>query len=244
MKTVLRIEHISKQFRGLQAVKDFNAKIYQGEIVGLIGPNGAGKTTVFNIVSGFLPQDEGRVFWFDRQLDGLKPNSRAKNGLVRTFQHTHVFRNLTVYQNILIGTHLKTRDSDIHKQCKSIIEKLGLVPVQDLVARELPYGYSRKLNIGVALAADPTLLLLDEPAAGLNTSETMVFREILKRLCNDGLTMWVIEHNMSFVMGICNRIIVLSAGQIIAEGTPDEIRKNHEVQAAYLGIFKEGDSDA
>ncbi len=235
MSPLLAVEAIGKRFRGVHAVQGFSARIEPGEIVGLIGPNGAGKTTVFNIVSGFIRQDEGDVVWRGGSLGRMAPSARAALGLVRTFQHTRVFPTLTVLENAIAGTHRLARGTDRRRHAEAILETLGLRPLRDLRAKELPYGHAKVLSLGIALASDPALLLLDEPAAGLNTYETDTLRAILQRIHRRDLTLWVIEHNMSFVMNLCERILVLSAGRVIAEGPPEVIRVDPLVQEAYLG---------
>jgi branched-chain amino acid transport system ATP-binding protein len=235
MTALLSVESVNKRFRGVAAVQDFSARINIGETVGLIGPNGAGKTSVFNIVSGFIPQDEGRVMWKGTAFGGHSPSARADLGLVRTFQHTRVFPTLSVFENVLAGTHRLGRRSATQARCEQLLDSLGLLEQRNTPAKELPYGHAKVLSLGIALAADPTLLLMDEPAAGLNTHETEKLRAILQRVRRPDLTLWVIEHNMAFVMSLCQRILVMSAGRLIAEGTPDEVRLNPAVQEAYLG---------
>lgn len=210
-------------------------RIDSGETVGLIGPNGAGKTSVFNIVSGFVPQDEGEVLWQGSSLGRSSPSTRAAHGLVRTFQHTRVFPTLTVLENMLSGTHRLRRQRDARVTCQRLLDNLGLASQRDTLAKELPYGHAKILSLGIALAADPALLLLDEPAAGFNTHEAENLRVILQRVRKPNLAIWVIEHNMAFVMSLCERILVMSAGRLIAEGTPEEVRMNSAVQEAYLG---------
>lgn len=235
MTTLLAVASVNKRFRGVYAVQEFSTRIKAGETVGLIGPNGAGKTTVFNIVSGFIPQDDGEVLWQGSSLGHTSPSARAAFGLVRTFQHTRVFPTLTVLENVLSGTHRLGRQRDARQHCEQLLERLGLASQHDTPAKELPYGHAKILSLGIALAADPTMLLLDEPAAGLNTHETDNLRTILQRVRRPDLTIWVIEHNMAFVMSLCERILVMSAGRLIAEGVPEEVRLNPAVQEAYLG---------
>jgi branched-chain amino acid transport system ATP-binding protein len=244
MTTLLAVESVRKRFRGVYAVQEFSARLGVGEAVGLIGPNGAGKTTVFNIVSGFIAQDGGDVMWQGVSLAHSSPSARANRGLVRTFQHTRVFPTLTVLDNVMSGTHRLGRHRDAREHCEQLLDRLGLTALRDTPAKELPYGHAKVLSLGIALAANPSLLLLDEPAAGLNTHETDNLREILERVRRPDLTMWVIEHNMAFVMSLCQRILVLSAGRLIAEGTPDEVRLNRAVQEAYLGAAEHGAAGA
>jgi branched-chain amino acid transport system ATP-binding protein len=231
----LEVRNVTKRFGNLQAVSEFSATIYGGEIVGLIGPNGAGKTTAFNIVSGFIRQDQGEVLWRGKSLGAMAPSGRAQLGLVRTFQHTRVFPNLTVFQNVLIGTHRLRSMRQKTQSCTALLETLGLDGIKDLPAKQLPYGSAKILSLGIALAAEPAILLLDEPAAGLNTYETEGLANMLRRIRRPELAIWIIEHNMSFVMSLCERILVLSAGRLIAHGTPEEVGRSPEVQEAYLG---------
>jgi ABC-type branched-subunit amino acid transport system ATPase component len=232
---LLAVEGIQKHFRGVAAVSEFAETIEAGEITGLIGSNGAGKTTAFNVISGFLPADAGVIRWRGERIEGMPAHRRAQLGIVRTFQHTRVLGELTVLDNLRVGSHrrkLKRSDRMAHVE---VLERLHLTDIGDVMAGELPYGLAKLVNLGIALAAAPALLMLDEPAAGLNSYETESLRAILEDLKRDGMTIWVIEHNMRFVMGMCDRITAMSEGRVIASGTPDEIKRNKAVQDSYLG---------
>lgn len=232
---ILDVRGLSKSFGALQAVRDFSARIEGGRITGLIGPNGAGKTTAFNMVSGFVAPDVGDILWRGQSINALAASARAQLGMVRTFQHTRVFSALTVFDNLLVGTHRLRGSEDARGHCASLLDVLGLASLRDIPAKQLPYGLAKVLSIGIALAAKPAVLLLDEPAAGLNTHETDALAATLRRIVRPDLAIWVIEHNMAFVMSLCETITVLSAGRLIAHGRPEEIRQNAQVQEAYLG---------
>ncbi|MBI3893984.1 MAG: ABC transporter ATP-binding protein [Candidatus Wallbacteria bacterium] len=249
---LLEAENVSKVFGGLTAVKDFTLSMEPGEMVGLIGPNGAGKTTVFNLLTGFIPPTTGKIVLNDKNVTGFKAYQVAQQGMVRTFQNIRMFSNLTVLDNLKTAQHFRTgygigaavmrlptyysEEKRIHAECMQLLERLELDQVAGEIAGSLPYGYQKRLEIARALSVRPKLLLLDEPAAGLNPTET---RELLGRLTNIRkefkLAMLLIEHDMKFVMGICERILVLVYGETIAQGLPEEIRKNPQVLEAYLG---------
>jgi branched-chain amino acid transport system ATP-binding protein len=239
MAPLLEVVALSKRYGNVQAVQDFALTIDRGEIVGLIGPNGAGKTTVFNLISGFSHPDQGNILWHGTSIFNLSASSRAQAGLVRTFQHTRVLPTLTVFHNVLAGTHRLGKQANLQRRCEGLLERLGLRHLRDVRASDLPYGHAKLLSIGIALASEPDLLLLDEPAAGLNTQETEHLESILRQIRRPDLSLCVIEHNMPFIFGLCSRILVVNAGRLIAEGTPDEIRENAQVQDAYLGRTEE-----
>jgi branched-chain amino acid transport system ATP-binding protein len=244
---LLEIESLHKSFGGLAAVQNLSFQVKQGEIRGLIGPNGAGKTTTFNLISGFYRPSAGKIVYRGKNISGLEMNQIARRGLVRTFQGTTLFHELSVLDNVLIGLHLKVEASwftrafgparvkeDIAK-ASEILESMGLLDRADDLAKNLPHGHQRALGICVALAAEPTLLMLDEPFAGMNAEETRQMMEHLRRLQDSGITILLVEHDMQAVMGLCNYITVLSFGKLLAEGVPEEIRSNKDVIEAYLG---------
>ncbi len=225
--------------------------IDQGEIVSLIGPNGAGKTTLFNVIAGMYPPASGTVFYKDRKITDLSTPAIADLGVIRTFQITSLFPGISALENLVIGRHRKlcarllpvlfntrgtrAEERENRERCVEILQMLGLDKAMHEPAGALPYGDQRLLELGIALAAGPELLLLDEPAAGLNETETNELMQLIKRLRESGITIFLVEHDMNLVMNISDRIIVLSNGSKIAEGLPDTIRANQEVVSAYLG---------
>ena len=249
--SVLKVEKVTQRFGGLTALSDINIEVNKGEIVGIIGPNGAGKTTLFNVVTGIYAPTEGKVFLDDEEITGKKPYEIARAGFARTFQNLRLFGRLSVEDNIIAGMniHLKYSlfDSLLNTRRKRRIEKEArekaeeLLKLMDLThyryeyAKSLPYGCQRRLEIARALATDPKLLLLDEPAAGMNEKETEELAEIVKKLQDMGQTILLIEHDMKFVMKRCERIYVLNYGKMICHGTPDVVSRNHDVIKAYLG---------
>lgn len=247
-----RVERAVMQFGGLTAVNNFSINLQQGELVGLIGPNGAGKTTVFNIITGAISPTAGRVIWRSEDITALPAHLIAAKGIARTFQNIRLFTDMTVMENVLVSFHHKLRssfwsamlglpsyyreDAQIREEAMQFLYELGLAHLVDEKAGALPYGKQRRLEIARALATKPKLLLLDEPAAGMNPLETMELADLIQQLRHKyGLTIFLIEHDMRFVMSICERIKVLDYGITIAEGTPAEIQKNPQVIKAYLG---------
>jgi len=230
---LLEIENITKRFGGLVAIDNVSFNIKKNEIVGLIGPNGAGKTTLLSIITGFLKPTSGKIFWEGKNITGYPPYLLAKLGLIRTFQNTSVFSNLTVFQNIEIATHInKKKEDTVYK----ILKELELERYSEALAKSLPYGIQRRLEIAIALAANPKMLLLDEPAAGMTPEETYQLINILRNIkSNREIGLIIIDHNMKFVANICKRIIVLHQGRKIAEGKPEEILNKEEVIEVYLG---------
>jgi len=254
---ILEIDRLSMIFGGLRAIDDVSLHIREGEICALIGPNGAGKTTIFNCITGVYRPTEGRVTirrgsGQREAIQGLKPNVINRKGLARTFQNIRLFGNMTVLENVMIGRHnaLKagviraitrdaaTRDEEerLIDDCRRILVKMRLDPFINETARNLPYGAQRRLEIARALATDPFLLLLDEPVAGMNPHETKELEETINLIRDEEkVTILLIEHDMSLVMNVSERIYVLDYGRLIAEGSPDEIKGNPEVIKAYLG---------
>jgi branched-chain amino acid transport system ATP-binding protein len=223
----------------------------EGEVVGLIGPNGAGKTTAFNVITGFLQPTRGEIRYRGRRLNGLQPHEIAEVGLVRTFQKTSVFGTNTVFDNILIGLHRRGRATTwqtllglpgvraeqrrLEGEAREILDFVGIGQRTKELGGALPYGEQRLLEVAVALAARPSLLLLDEPVSGMNPSETSSFMRLLDKIRARGITVLLVEHDMRMVMGVSDRVVVLNHGKIIAEGPPGEIQENPEVIRAYLG---------
>ena len=252
MSELLRTENVSEVFGGLKAVTDFNIHLDRGELVGLIGPNGAGKTTAFNMLTGVYQPTTGSITFEGKSIVGLKPYQVTQRGIARTFQNIRLFSELTVLENVKIAFHYHVKygilesvfrigryfkeEEAIEQEAHRLLKIFHLDDKAYEVAKNLPYGAQRRLEIARALAAKPKLLLLDEPAAGMNPQETKELMDMIRWIRKEfGLTILLIEHDMSLVMGICERIYVLEYGEIIAQGTPDEIKKNPEVIRAYLG---------
>jgi branched-chain amino acid transport system ATP-binding protein len=248
---LLDVRNLTVRFGGLVAVNDLSFQMGEGEILGLIGPNGAGKTTCFNLMTGFLRADHGEVLFQDENLCRLPPNLIARRGLVRTFQKQSLFPRLTVLDNVICGQQayrrarvwpalLGTRDQRselavMNVRATEILEFLGMTAVQTARASELAYGDQRKLAIGIALAARPKLLMLDEPAAGMNPGESAHLRALIRRVRETGVTVLLVEHDMNLVMTLCDSLVVLDSGRKIAEGKPEQIRRDPEVIRVYLG---------
>ncbi|MGV8075213.1 MAG: ABC transporter ATP-binding protein [Syntrophobacteraceae bacterium] len=247
-----KVENLVMQFGGLTAVSDFSITLHSGELVGLIGPNGAGKTTVFNMITGFLTPTLGRVDWLTENVTRLPAHEITARGIARTFQNIRLFTDMTVLENVMVSFHHKRKshfwdtmlclpscwreEARVREESMECLRELGLAELASEKAGALPYGQQRKLEIARALALRPKLLLLDEPAAGMNPLETMELADIVSELrWRHELAVILIEHDMKFVMRLCERIVVLDYGVTIAEGTPEEIRENPEVIKAYLG---------
>ena len=238
---MLQIEGLAKAFGGLVAVKDVSFYLKDGEILGLIGPNGAGKTTVYNLITGLLPLDKGRILLKGDDISGLPAHVIVRKGIARTFQGVRIFDNLTLEENLEIARHLRSKKSSSHKRggedevVTSTAEFLGLSASKNELARSLRLIDQTLLGIGMALCTELKVLLLDEPSAGLNPSEVNMIMSIVEQIRKREIPVLLIEHNMKAVMGICDRIIVLDHGEKIAEGTPLEISNNKRVIEAYLG---------
>ncbi len=249
---VLEISKLNKTFGGLRAVKEFDMTINEGELVGLIGPNGAGKTTVFNLITGIYGITSGTIIFNNTNLSGMAPHQITQSGIARTFQNIRLFPNLTVLDNVRIAYHthagysmldsiLRTpnfsqKEKLLTERTQEFLSVFNLHDRQGEIARNLPYGEQRRLEIARALAAEPKLLLLDEPAAGMNPNEVVSLMDLIHFIRERfNLTILLIEHQMRVVMGICEQITVMDFGEIIARGTPDEIQSNTKVIEAYLG---------
>lgn len=250
--SLLQLHNVTQRFGGLVAVDDVTASIAEGGVTAVIGPNGAGKTTLFNAISGFRTPSAGRIAFGGTDITGWPSERIAALGLVRTFQLVQLFGDLSAMENIKVGTHLHTSgglfaailrspatrrsEREVEARSRKLLEFVGLTDVADIAASNLPYGQQRLLEIARALAAQPKLLLLDEPAAGLNSSETARLSATIREIAARGTTVLLIEHDMKLVMSTADRVIVLDFGRKIAEGTPDEVRANPAVIAAYLGV--------
>jgi len=236
MTTVLSVERLSKHFSGVQALEDVDLSVAEGEILGLVGPNGSGKTTLFNCITGFVGASSGRIVWKGREITGLAPDQIARQGVVRTFQQKMVFPTATVRDNVEMAWQGEC-DSGAppFQKCADVLDFLGLARVADRPAADIPFGFARKLGVGLALAANPRLLMLDEPAAGLDQDESLELAELIRKIRDLGITVWVIEHDMPLVMSVCERIIVLHAGNKIAEGQPGHVANDPNVISVFLG---------
>lgn len=253
---LLQVDGLGKRFGGIQAVSDYTLSLGNNELMGLIGPNGAGKTTVFNMLSGILNPSSGRIFLDGKDITSFSPSQTAKAGIARTFQNIRLFKDLSVLDNIKVAFHMhqgrnllstlchtaKFRQSEnlIEREARGFAEMMGLTDFLYEPASNLPYGDQRRMEIARALAARPKILLLDEPAAGMNNQETADLMDTIRKIHADrNISILIVEHDMHMVMNLCQRIQVLNQGQVLAHGSPEEIQQSPEVIKAYLGSPKE-----
>ena len=248
---MLKVENISMIFGGLVANNNVCIEVQKGEIFGLIGPNGAGKTTLFNVISGFYKPTSGKVILNGEEIQGKPSNKIAQKGIARTYQNINLFKKMTVLENVLVGCHTQTSSglldaifktkkskkeyAESVERCREVLKLMGVDHLEDSLAGSLPYGDQRRLEIARALVSNPQILLLDEPAAGMNLTEKDVLTDTILKIRDQGYTVLIVEHNMKLVMQVCDRICVLNHGNKLASGSPEEIQNNPDVIKAYLG---------
>lgn len=248
---ILEMQNVEKHFGGVRAIDEFSLKIEKGMTYGLIGPNGAGKTTIFNTITGIYHADGGKITFMGKDITNVEPHKAAELGIARTFQNIRLFGQLTVFENVLIAKHMRAKqnvfsatlrlnraeEARMRAETMALLKEQHLDHLKDEIASSLPYGLQRRLEIARALATEPSLLLLDEPAAGMNPQETQELTDFIKEIRKTyHLSIFMIEHHMDLVMQISDRIYVLDFGKLIANGTPDEIQNNQKVIDAYLGV--------
>ncbi len=248
---LLKLHRVTKSFDGIQALKSVSFEVFSGEALGLIGPNGAGKTTVINLITGFLRPDQGQIFLEGEEIQGKAPELLARKGLARTFQHVQIFPELTVFENVLLGLtrHVQRRfwhdifalpkarreEARFEQAVQKVLSWFGLEGLAGVPAGTLPYGDQRRVVLARALISRPRLLLLDEPAAGLSPAEVQGLSNLLERIKEQGITFVLVDHDVDLVLKVCNRVVVLASGEVIAQGTPQEVRHHPRVVEAYLG---------
>jgi branched-chain amino acid transport system ATP-binding protein len=249
---ILEVSKVSKQFGGLTALDNVSFQIEAGEIHGLIGPNGAGKSTMFKNIAGFQVPTRGSIVYQGKNIEGKKPHTIAEMGIVRTFQETTLFQELSVFENALVGSHIRARlnvfaavlgldrlkQEAANDRVMEVLEFMGLLERKDQLASELPLGSQRALALSIALVSEPKVMLMDEPFAGMNGEETSHMMDLTRKVQESGITIVLVEHDMKAVMGLCNNLTVLNFGQVLAQGTPEDVRNNSRVIEAYLGGAK------